>query len=56
VRLRIGDRIFEGRLAVVEDATQIESIRAAYTSKYDLPDPPPEGGPPMRYWRVEPRS
>jgi hypothetical protein len=56
VRLRIGDRIFEARLAPVDDAKQIESIRAAYKSKYDLPDPPPEGGPPMRYWRVERRS
>jgi hypothetical protein len=56
VRLRIADRIFEGRLALVEDAKQIESIRAAYKRKYDLPDPPPEGGPPMRYWRVEDSS
>ncbi len=56
VRLRIAGQIFEGRLAVVEDAKQIESIRAAYKTKYDLPDPPPEGGPPMRYWRVDRRS
>ena len=56
VRLRIADRIFEGRLALVEDAEQIERIRAAYKRKYDLPDPPPEGGPPIRYWRVERRS
>lgn len=56
VRLRIADRIFEGRLVLVEDATQIESIRAAYTKKYDLPDPPPEGSPPIRFWRVEARS
>ena len=56
VRLRIGDRIYAVRLAVIDAADEIAQVRRAYVAKYDLPDPPPEGGPPMRYWRVEPRS
>jgi len=56
VRLQIGDQLIEGRLVVIERAKRIESIRAAYKKKYDLPDPPAEGSPPMRYWRVERRG
>ena len=56
VRLRIGDRIYAVRLAVIDAADEIAQVRRAYVAKYDLPDPPPEGGPPMRYWSVEPRS
>jgi hypothetical protein len=56
VRLRIGDQIYAARLAVIDAADEIAQVRRAYVAKYDLPDPPPEGGPPMRYWSVEPRS
>jgi hypothetical protein len=56
VRLRIGERIYEVMLSVVDDPDQIAKVRRAYVAKYDLPDPPPEGGPPLRYWRVDPRG
>ena len=56
VRLRIGERIYAVRLSVIDAADKIAQVRRAYVAKYDLPDPPPEGGPPMRYWSVEPRS
>ena len=56
VRLRIGDEIYDVRLSVIEDADQIAQVRRAYVAKYDLPDPPPEGGPPLRYWSVAPRD
>jgi hypothetical protein len=56
VQLRIGDRIYAVRLSRIDAADEIAQVRRAYVAKYDLPDPPPEGGPPMRYWRVEPRS
>ena len=56
VRLLIGDEIYEARLALIEDSAQVARVRAAYTAKYALPDPPPEGAPPVRYWLVEPRA
>ena len=56
VRLRVGERIYEGRLSVVNDPTQVAKVRRTYVGKYDLPDPEPEDAPPMRYWRVDPRS
>ena len=56
VRLGIGERVYEVRLAPLEDSLQIEPVRGAYARKYDLPDPRPEGGPPIRYWLVEPRG
>ena len=56
VRLRIGDEIYDVRLSIIEDADRIAQVRRAYVAKYELPDPPPEGGPPMRYWSVEPRG
>ena len=56
VRLRIGDRIYDVRLSIIEEADRIAQVRRAYVAKYELPDPPPEGGPPMRYWSVAPRS
>ena len=55
VRLKIGERIYEGRLARVEDPQHVDRIRRAYSDKYDLDDPPPPGSPPIRFWRVEPR-
>ena len=56
VRIRIGDQIYEGRLARVESEEELDRIRAAYKAKYELPDAPPEGAPPLRYWRVERRG
>ena len=56
VRLKIGEQIYEAELSVLDDPTEIAKVRSAYTAKYDLPDPPPEGAPPLRYWRVEPRG
>ncbi len=56
VRLEIGEQIYAVKLSIVDDPKQIARVRRTYAAKYDLRDPPPEGGPPMRYWRVEPRS
>ena len=56
VRLGLGGRIYEASLVRIDDAEQIARARRAYAAKYELPDPPPEGGPSLRYWRVEPRS
>ena len=56
VRLRIGDQIYDVRLSIVEEADRIAQVRRAYVAKYELPDPPPDGGPPMRYWSVAPRG
>ena len=55
-RLLIGETIYEIRLDRVEDPDQIARIRRAYGAKYELPDTPPGEGPPMRYWRVQPRA
>jgi hypothetical protein len=56
VRLRIGETIFDAKLAVLDDADRTASVRAAYTEKYDLPASTESEGPPMRYWRVRPRG
>jgi hypothetical protein len=55
-RLRIGEQVYEVKLSVIDDPKQISRVRRAYAAKYELPDPAPQGGPPMRYWRVEPRT
>jgi len=54
VRLGIAGDIYETRLVPVNDAETLDRVRAAYRAKYELPESPPEGGPPVRYWRVEP--
>jgi hypothetical protein len=56
VRLKLGEQVYEAKLSLVDDPGQIALLSSAYADKYDLPDPRPEGGPPMRYWRVDPRS
>jgi len=56
VRLGIGEGVYEMRLAPLDDLNQVESVRRAYARKYDRPDARPEGGPPIRYWIVEPRG
>lgn len=56
VRLGIGDTVYEVRLHRLDDPERIARVREAYAAKYDLPPAPPEERPPMRYWRVRPRS
>ena len=56
VRLKIGERVYEVRLAVIDDPAGLREVQRAYTAKYDLPARAPGEGPPMRYWRVVPRS
>ncbi len=56
VRLEIGGQIYEVRLTPLDDPNQLVRVQRTYALKYDLPDPPPEGGPPSRYWLVEPRG
>jgi hypothetical protein len=56
VRLGIGDRVFEVRLAPLDDAGRIARVRRAYAAKYDLPPVAPGQGPPIRYWHVVPRA
>ncbi len=55
VRLRIGDRVFEVKLALISDAALIGRIRQGTSTKY--PDfPLPSDDVPVRYWQVQPRS
>ena len=56
VRLRIGEQIYEVRLAALDDPERVARLQRAYAAKYDLPDPADTLGPPIRYWLVEPRS
>ncbi len=49
------DRLYETRLAMLRAEDEIERVSAAYVAKYELPPRKPDS-PPMRYWRVEPRS
>jgi hypothetical protein len=56
VRLGIGPRVYEVRLAPLEDGNRIARLRQAYAAKYDLPRTPEGESPPVRYWRVGPRS
>jgi hypothetical protein len=56
VRLKIGDRIFDQRLELVEDAKTVEAIVRAYAAKYNRPILPPEERPVVRYWRVVERG
>ncbi len=56
IRLLIGEKLYEAKLAIVEEPSQIAPVSRAYAEKYELPNRPPEERPPMRYWRVESRS
>jgi Uncharacterized protein conserved in bacteria (DUF2255) len=56
VRLLIAGKIYEVKLARLDDPEQIARVRRAYAAKYQLPDTPPGEGPPVRYWRVVPRG
>jgi hypothetical protein len=56
VRLGIGGRIYPATLRLIDDPDRIARIRDAYAAKYDMQASPPGGGPPMRYWIVDPRG
>ena len=56
VRLRIDDKIYEGRLSPLDDPDQIAAVQQSYADKYNLPNPPPEDSPLSRYWLVKPRG
>ena len=56
VRLGIGSRVYEVRLAKLEDADRIARLRQAYAAKYELPRTSEGEAPPIRYWRVGARS
>jgi hypothetical protein len=69
VRLKIGDKVYEGRLAKISEPADLEKVRAAYAAKLGRPmdtgvaaqpaaqgTPPPPPEVPIRYWRVEPRT
>ncbi len=49
VRIRIDGLLYDGRLVDVEDPARIESIKASYAVKYELPAMAPN----VRYWRFE---
>ncbi len=55
VRLLIDERIYTARVSPLDDPSRIAPVRRAYASKYELPESPPEGSPPLRYWAVESR-
>jgi len=52
VRLKIGDRIYEGRLEAVTRPLEKESVYTAYSEKYGWPPVAPDQRPELRYWRV----
>ncbi len=56
VRLGIGSKVYEVRLTPLEDPVHIKRLQQAYRSKYKLPIRREGEGPPIRYWRVEPRA
>ena len=56
VRLGIGSKIYEVRLTPLEDPARIKRVRQVYGLKYELPARREGEGPPIRYWRVEPRA
>ncbi len=56
VRVRIGTQIYAATLSLVDHPSVLAEIRAVYATKYSLPNPPPAGAPPVRYWEVVRRS
>jgi len=56
VRLGIGSKVYEVRLSPLDDSDPLKRIRGAYGSKYKLPRRAAGEGPPIRYWRVDPRA
>ena len=56
VRLKIGDRLFEQRLALIEGAAAREAVYAAYVSKYGWTPIAPEWRPEFRFFEVVERG
>jgi hypothetical protein len=56
VRLKIGDRIYDQQLELVEDPQTIDAIVRAYAAKYNRPVLPLSERPVVRYWRVVDRG
>jgi hypothetical protein len=55
VKLGIDKHIYEVRLTPLTDAAEIAAVQQAYTTKYQLPDTPPERSSSVRYWHVTQR-
>lgn len=58
VRLKIEGKLYEVRLEPLADAAEIARLQPVYAAKYQIPAPQPGAPPPppVRYWRVLPRS
>ncbi len=57
VRLGIAGKVYEVRLAPLDDAPTLERLKVAYGVKYALPAPAAgTPTPALRYWRVEARG
>lgn len=52
VRLKIGERIYAGRLESIEDEGARERLFSAYAAKYGWPDSAPAERPPFRFFEV----
>jgi hypothetical protein len=55
VRLQIGERIYEMRLAPLEP-DEVEAAYDAYATKYERERLPPTERPRVRYWKVVERT
>ena len=56
VRLKIGDRLYEKRLVLIDDADVREAVSSAYAAKYGWPATPPEERPPFRFFEAVERE
>ncbi len=56
VRLKIGERVYERRLEVIDDPTKHEAVFHAYAAKYGWRPAPPENRPPLRFFEVVTRG
>ena len=56
VRLGIDGRLYDVRLAPLEDPEHVARLQRVYAAKYDLPSPGSGEAPPTRYWIVEARE
>jgi len=56
VRLKIGEKVYERRLEVVEDAAWRQRIYRDFAEKYGWEPQPAEDRPPRRYFRVVERD
>lgn len=56
VRLEIGERVYERRLAPVDDPERVDAVFRAYAAKYGWPVPPADARPPWRVFAVVARD